>query len=211
MKLYGSTTSPYVRRLRILLSEFEYEFVDVNVFGEDREKIKAVNPTLKVPMLEVPIGDVIGSEPDKLKEATSNEANNAGHFVIVDSTLIFEYLTSVLPITPLTWPEKNELALINSANDALVNMMILKRSNIDISQDKLYFNIQRERCEQTFDFFEGKIPSANQQWNYVAISLLAMVEWASFRELFDFSNYPNLQTFITNAQSNPGVKETSPK
>ena len=31
MKLIGSTTSPYVRRIRILLDEEPYEFLNLNI------------------------------------------------------------------------------------------------------------------------------------------------------------------------------------
>ena len=39
MKIYGSLTSPYVRRLRILLASTPYDFENTNIFGSDREKL----------------------------------------------------------------------------------------------------------------------------------------------------------------------------
>ena len=33
MKLYGSTTSPYVRRIRLFLSGKDYEFINMDIFG----------------------------------------------------------------------------------------------------------------------------------------------------------------------------------
>ncbi len=52
MKLIGSTTSPYVRRIRILLDEEPYEFVNLNIYGEGRDELRRNNPTLKIPVLE---------------------------------------------------------------------------------------------------------------------------------------------------------------
>ena len=61
MELYGSNTSPYVRRLQIWLANDEYEFVELDIMSEEGHQIlKAKNPTLKVPMLydgEQPIYD----------------------------------------------------------------------------------------------------------------------------------------------------------
>ena len=40
MKLIGSTTSPYVRRIRILLDEEPYEFLNLNIYGEGRDELR---------------------------------------------------------------------------------------------------------------------------------------------------------------------------
>ena len=53
MKLYGSTTSPYVRRIRLWLNDTDYEFVNMDIFaGPGRALLKEKNPALKVPALE---------------------------------------------------------------------------------------------------------------------------------------------------------------
>ena len=50
MKLIGSTTSPYVRKVRIVLAEkkLDYQFVQDNVWGEDTT-VTTSNPLGKVP------------------------------------------------------------------------------------------------------------------------------------------------------------------
>lgn len=192
MKLYGSTTSPYVRRLRILLAETDYEFASVNVFGSDREELKKVNPTLKIPMFS----------DEKLKGAD----------VLYDSGLIYRYLVEQYGFGALTFADQNMLAVIDSCSDSLVNMMIMRRSDIDTSQDKLYYNIQRERQQISFDALEQEVAKGTfSNWNYLSISLLVLVEWAQFRNLFDFSNYPNLLGFVAESQMQKGVPDTAPK
>ncbi len=197
MKLYGSVTSPYVRRLRILLAggdftKLDYDFVAVNIFGEERNELKKINPTLKIPMFE----------------DTGREDVPA----LLDSNIIFEYLQPHVNHPSLDWAQKNDLALINSANDALVNMMIMTRSKVNVNEDKLYFNIQRERCETTFEYFESKLKAGDlKTWNYITISLLVLVEWASFRNLFDFSRFGHLLDFVEQHQTKTGVKETAPE
>jgi glutathione S-transferase len=53
LKLFGSSTSPYARRLRMWMVNVEYEFVDIDIFSSEGRKIlKANNPALKIPMLQ---------------------------------------------------------------------------------------------------------------------------------------------------------------
>lgn len=192
MKLYGSTTSPYVRRLRILLAETEYEFESVNVFGADREALKKVNPTLKIPMFK--------------------DAKLKGTDMFYDSGLVYRYLVEQYGFGALTYAEQNMLAVIDACSDSLVNMMIMRRSDIDTSQDKLYYNIQRERQQVSFDVLEQEVAKGTfSNWNYLSISLLVLVEWAQFRALFDFANYPNLLGFGAESQMQKGVTETAPQ
>lgn len=192
MKLYGSTTSPYVRRLRILLAETEYEFESVNVFGADREALKKVNPTLKIPMFK--------------------DAKLKGTDMLYDSGLVYRYLVEQYGFGALTYAEQNMLAVIDACSDSLVNMMIMRRSDIDTSQDKLYYNIQRERQQVSFDVLEQEVAKGTfSNWNYLSISLLVLVEWAQFRSLFDFANYPNLLGFVAESQMQKGVTATAPK
>ncbi|MGK0373445.1 MAG: glutathione S-transferase, partial [Glaciecola sp.] len=53
MQLFGSTTSPYVRRLRLYMQDLPHDFVLVDIFNSrDRAEIQSDNPTLKIPMLK---------------------------------------------------------------------------------------------------------------------------------------------------------------
>jgi len=52
MKLLGSTTSPFVRRLRIYLDGKDYDFVNLDIFQEeDRKYLTENNPAQKIPAL----------------------------------------------------------------------------------------------------------------------------------------------------------------
>ena len=83
MKLYGSTTSPYVRRIRIVLFSTEHEFLNLQIFsGEDRALLASRNPTLKVPCLE-----------------------DDGE-MIFDSRVIYNYLAEKLDHDGLSWEEE---------------------------------------------------------------------------------------------------------
>lgn len=192
MKLYGSKTSPFVRRLRILLAEQNYEFSDFNIFGPEREALKAKNPTLKVPMFEDQVdGELV---------------------TIFDSGVTYRYLEKKLGLTPLTLEKQNLLSIVDACNDSMVNLLILKRSGIDTEQNALYFKIQSQRQNASFDYLE-KIVEGDlfADWDYLAICLLNLIQWAQFRNLYDFSNYPKLLGFVEKHLSQPGVLETMPE
>jgi len=189
MKLIGSTTSPYVRRLRMWMSEIEHGFEQVDIFNSvDRARLVALNPTLKVPMLE-------------------DDAR-----IIFDSGAIYRYLAKKLNKTELSWEQTNLLTLIDSANDSLVQMFLLSRSDIDTNADKLYFRLQRERCDVIFTELDKAVEKkAFIQWNYATISLFCLLDWVSFRERYDYSKLSNLVAFHQSASNNKEAQATDPR
>jgi len=60
MKLIGSKTSPYVRKVRVILAErsIAHEFVDDNVWSPET-KVTAFNPLTKVPALVLDDGETL--------------------------------------------------------------------------------------------------------------------------------------------------------
>lgn len=170
MELIGSTTSPYVRRLRIFMQDIEHDFTLVDIFNSrDRATIAAQNPTLKIPMLK--------------------DQNN----VVLDSRIIYQYLVKKLSLANLNWSQENLLTSIDAVNDSLVQLLILSRSEIDVSADKLYFRIQRERIDAVLKHLEQEaIDGAFSQWNYLSISLYCLLDWVLFRNLHDVSSYKTL-------------------
>jgi glutathione S-transferase len=189
MKLYGSQTSPYVRRTRLLLAKTPHDFVNLNIFTEtDRETLAAMNPTLRIPMLE------------------------DGDQVIFDSGVIYRYLAPRLGIAPLNWYQENQLTVINAVNDSLVMLLQCTRSGFDCSDDKLFFNLQRERVAASIYVLEQQV--ANNEfanWDYVAMALFSLVDWTLFRELMELDDYPALLQFVANNALQAGVKESDPR
>ena len=191
MKLYGSTTSPYARRLRLFMAEMEYEFINIDVFGDDRTLLKEKNPTLKIPMLE--------------------DLDNATCPIIYDSGVIHQYLVNKFKLSNLSITQQTQLAVIDACTDALLNMLFLARSGVDTTQDNLYFNAQRERTVTSLNQLEKLVSDKHiHEWDYVAISLYCLVEWAEFRQLVDLSEYRNINAFMAVNDYHKGIKQTKP-
>ena len=189
MKLYGSQTSPYVRRIRMLLADVAHDFVNMNIFaGNDRELLAAKNPTLRIPMLE---------DNDQM---------------IFDSGVIYRYLTAKLNLKPLSWYQENQLSVINAVNDSLVMLLQCTRSGMDTSEDKLFFNLQRERVATSLYVLELQAENGEfANWDYPAMALFCLVDWTLFRELIELDDYPALLKFVKDNASQAGVSASDPR
>ena len=108
MKLIGSTTSPYVRKVRVVMAEkkLDYRFVEDNVWADD-STITAANPLGKVPCLVLDGGDAM-----------------------FDSRVIVEYLDTLSPVgklIPASGRERAEVKTWEALADGLLDAAILVR------------------------------------------------------------------------------------
>ena len=189
MKLYGSQTSPYVRRIRLLLAGTPHEFVNLNIFaGADRETLAAINPALRIPMLQ------------------------DGDRAIFDSAVIYRYLAAKLGLDALSWYQENQLTVINAVNDSLVMLLQCNRSGFNTNDDKLFFNLQRERVATSLFVLEQQAANGEfANWDYVAMALYSLVDWTLFRELMELDDYPALLAFTNSNRQQAMINETDPR
>ena len=108
MKLIGSTTSPYVRKVRIVMAEkkLDYQFVNEDVWSADTN-ISASNPLGKVPCLIMEGGEAL-----------------------FDSRVIVEYLDTLSPVgklIPGAGRERAEVKTWEALSDGLLDAAILAR------------------------------------------------------------------------------------
>ena len=108
MKLIGSVTSPYVRKVRIVMAEkkLDYQFVTEDVWS-DQTTIHSANPLGKVPCL---IMD--------------------GQEAVFDSRVIVEYLDTLSPVgklIPTGGRERAEVKTWEALADGLLDAALLAR------------------------------------------------------------------------------------
>ena len=108
LKLIGATTSPYVRKVRIVMAEkkLEYTFVEENVWAAD-STITHANPLGKVPCLILDAGEAL-----------------------FDSRVIVEYLDILSPVgklIPASGRERAEVKTWEALADGLLDASILAR------------------------------------------------------------------------------------
>ena len=188
MQLFGSITSPYVRRIRLFLADRDYQFINIDIFSEQgRQAFELHNPANKVPFLI------------------------DGEQTIIDSRVIYRYLTQKYQQPEPSWAQENLLSLIDAANDSFVSLLLLTRSGIDTAQDSLFFNLQHQRIDKVLTKLELAVNRGDfEQWDYPTICLYCLLDWVNFRQLFDMTIYPALAHFHKQYQSLGIVKETTP-
>jgi glutathione S-transferase len=108
MKLIGSTTSPYVRKVRVVMAEkkLEYAFVTEDVWS-DATTISGSNPLGKVPCLIM-----------------------EGAEALFDSRVIVEYLDTLSPVgklIPTVGRERAEIKTWEALADGILDASILAR------------------------------------------------------------------------------------
>lgn len=190
MKLIGSSTSPYVRRIRLLLADAGqgYEFSDLNIYGSDRDLLKQQTPALKIPVL------IDGDQ------------------TLYDSRVISRYLQTRLGLQALSWQQENLLTLVDAVNDSWVTLLMAQRSGLDVTEDRLLFNLQRERIDSTLSALDERVSEGEfEVWQYPAICLYCLLDWGLFRELVDLEQHPWLRDWYQSHGEQPGVEHSDPR
>ncbi|WP_027855247.1 glutathione S-transferase family protein [Marinobacterium litorale] len=191
MKLIGSSTSPYVRRIRLLLADAGqgYEFADLNIYGADRDELRKENPAMKIPVL------------------------HDGDDVVYDSRVISRYLQEKLDLPHLSWEQENQLTVIDAVNDSMVTLLLSQRSGLDTDREEvMFYRLQHERIALSLKALEELAATdAFTVWHYPSICLYSMLDWGYFRELIRSGDYPNLARWHAAQDSRSSVTATDPR
>lgn len=188
--LIGSLTSPYVRKLRLLLHGTPYELKLVNYMEEaGNDYLKSVNPVNKLPVL---------IDGDK---------------TIFDSRVIFNYLTKKNHWPSLTLEEENTLTAIDGAMDSSINLFMLKRGGLDLNGGNQHVERQKERVPLILNHLTPWVKSLDEKnplhWNFLTMSLYSYLYWVQFRDMLDLNPYPDFLQFLERFKNAPGVSETN--
>jgi glutathione S-transferase len=172
--LYGSKTSPFVRRIRVLLENITYEFKEMNIYeGQDSVDLNKLNPVNQIPVL------VDGAN------------------TIWDSRQIFNYLNSLHRFQNMDWQDENLLTAIDGAMNAGVALFLMKRSGININEPLMYVQRQKERIDSVLDYLKTFISSNGlENWDFHSVSLYCFLDWANIRGIISLENRPDCQDFL---------------
>ena len=200
MKLYGSRTSPYVRKVSIVMIEkrIECEFVEDNVWGADT-KVTLYNPLTKVPVLVLDDG-----------------------MALYDSRVIVEYLDGVTPVSRLIPDGGRERALVKrweALGDGITDAGItvfLERKREQGAQSKDW--ITRQLGKVDFAIAAAAREMGDREYCYglsltlADISLACGLLWLEFRmpEIQWRVNHPNLKKWIERLEAIESFADTKP-
>ncbi|MGE3608654.1 MAG: glutathione S-transferase family protein [Bacteriovoracaceae bacterium] len=172
--LYGSHTSPFVRRMRMLLEFIPYEFKEMNIFEtQDAVTLNKINPINQIPVL------------------------TDGDQTIWNSRVIFNYLNSKHSFQKMSWDDENLLTAIEGAMEAGVALLMLKRSGINTDEQLMYVARQKDRIESVLDYLKPYITGpAMNDWNFQTMSLYSFLDWGQFRNIFSIEHRPECRKFM---------------
>lgn len=198
MKLYGSLTSPYVRKARILIREknLPCEFVVADAWGAD-SPVPALNPLGKVPVLALDNGELL-----------------------FDSPVIIEYLDSMkapalLPASgEARWQMLRWEALADGILDAVVTRLLESRRPA-VQQSAENIRRQEEKITRSLDYTERHL--SNGPWlmsDHFTVADLTMgvaLEYTDFRYPHDWRRqHQRLGSWLAGVSARASFVETLP-
>lgn len=196
MRLYGTTTSPYVRRVRVVALELGVAFELVDAFTEEGQAaMRRVNPLWKVPTVEL-----------------DGQA-------IFDSRVITEHLLRVHgpgPLAPVVDDDvgaRNVSTVIDGALDALINAFYLARDGITTAQ-AAYVGKQHERAAAALAWLEARVDdvwlTGARAFGLPELALCTAIEWMRFREAYPVERHPALLRCVEHHGARESLVATRP-
>lgn len=192
-RLFGTTTSPYVRRVRIVAAELGVatRLVDTND-ADGQAQLREASPVWKVPTA-VFEGD--------------------GQ-IVLDSHAITEELMlrhgpgPLQPFDPRDIGAKNAIAIADGALDGLINVLYLRRDGIDATP---YLKKHEQRARACMQWLDERIDGLfGETLGLPEIAVLTTVDWMRFREMYPVVDHPRLLERLARWRERPSVAGTLP-
>lgn len=198
MKLYASTTSPYARKVRIVLIEHRIPFEFVAESPSDpNSHVARLNPLGKVPLLQRDDGEVLFNSP-----------------------MIIEYLDGMAaePLLPVDreqrWQVQRWHALGDGIADAVVAHMLEKRRD-EALQDRTILARQELKINNALQFASDHLPAAEYLFDgRMTLADIAMVVALNYIDLrFPHpwrEQHSDLADWLRRISLRPSFEETLP-
>ena len=200
MKLYGSRTSPYVRKVRVVMIEkrIECDFVEENVWSADTT-VTLHNPLTKIPVLALDDG-----------------------MTLYDSRVVAEYLDGVTPVSRLIPDGGRERAMVkrwealgDGIADAGIAMFLERKRELSL-QNKDWITRQLGKVNSAIAAAARELGDREYchglSLTLGDISLACALLWMEFRmpEIEWRANHPNLKKWIERLETMPSFVDTKP-
>ncbi|TRZ90581.1 MAG: glutathione S-transferase [Rhodocyclaceae bacterium] len=201
MKLIGSLTSPYVRKIRIVLAEkkIDYDLI-LDSPWEPGNQVVALNPLGKVPVL------VLDDES-----------------TLYDSRVIAEYLDTVAPnnrLIPASGRERISVKRWEALADGILDAAVaafLESRRPDGERSPSWIERQRDKTMRALRVMSDEL--GEQSWchgnnlSLADISVGCALGYISFRlgDIRWTEQYPNLARLYEKLMQRPAFEETVPR
>jgi len=194
MKLYGTTTSPFVRRVRVVAEEVG-EPVDRLDTATDagQTALRAISPIRKVPVALV------------------------DGRTIYDSRAIIDWLTLTRGWHDLApprdpWHQLNLLNAIDAALDSVIQLFYLRRDGV-AADGSVYAERQLARADAIFEWLATQLVDERgfgQGFGLAELSLISALDWMDFRATYP-TDKTRLHLVRTAWSERPSLVSTLPR
>lgn len=196
MKLYGTVTSPFVRRVRVVAAEIGCAVERIDTATEEGQAaLRAVTPIRKVPVA------VIDGR------------------TLFDSRVIIDWLTTTRGFGALTppkdrWREANLVNAIDAAVDSAIQVFYLKRDGVPV-EGTAFAQRQLERVDAILEWLGKELAADGASFGgglgLAEISLIAILDWMDFRKVYATERAPALAGLRAAWAERPSVAQTRPQ
>lgn len=197
LKLFGSVTSPYVRRVRIVALELGVPVSWTDTTTEEGQvELRAFNPLWKVPAAEL---DGVALFDSSLIGQELIRRFGTGAWLSEESR----------DVTTQNW-----LRVVDGALDALINAFYLFKDGVSPEQSA-YVQKQRERAAAALAWLERQESTSawlaeEERFGWTEIVLLSALDWMRFRQVYEVERHPQLWALAQKQAHRASVSATFP-
>ena len=196
MQLYGTLTSPFVRRVRVVAHELGVDVRTVDTTTpEGQEALRAVSPIGKVPVAELD-GEVVFDSRTIIAEMVALRGPGA------------------LRIAGRTEPaESNFVHAVDAALEAAIRLFYFKRDGVAV--DGLPYMVkERERVRTIMTWLEGHVHGGwctrARGFGLAELALVTTLDWMTYRQAYPIADHPRLVAVQAVHADRPSLVATLP-
>lgn len=197
IELFGTVTSPYVRRVRAVAHELGLEYELVDVFTEAGRNALAQ----RSPIWKVPAAVVDGQ-------------------LVFDSRVIVDHLlrrhggqAELRPPAEDDVDTANVLTVIDGALDALINVFYLRRDGIE-AKDSKYLTKQVDRAASAMAWLDERVQdvwlSKDERFGLAELALCTAMGWMRFRDTYEVDQHSALKRCFEHHRTRESLVQTRP-
>ncbi len=173
MKLYGTTTSPFVRRVRIVAAELGVPFEMVSTATEaGMAEMRALSPVGKVPVAVI-----------------DGQVTFDSH-VIIDRLIALHGRAALGPRD--RWHEANLVSAVDGALEAAISLFYLRRDEVAI-EGSPYEQRQLDRIAAVLTWLGGQLTADGCGFGpglgLAEIALVTTLDWFEFRSTYPVARF----------------------
>lgn len=197
IRLYGSFTSPFVRRVRYVAQILGLTYQQIDTMTEKGQaELRSKTPLWKVPFVEV----------DGIQ--------------LWDSHAIIDYLIEKngtgdlrIPSDSEKWRESNILHAIDTAVESSINVFYLSKDGITASQSS-YIKKQQDRVHSILEWVKtnlrGNHFTSDKRMGLTELALFTSLDWMQFRNTYPVATDPVWSEFLEFHSQDENLRNTKP-